>query len=160
MANFAKIANQLEGILNTQLSSVRSTQGAWEWYNALQRIMSANRFTGTPTVYGPATVADADYVDIETPATTLFGVLIDNSNSAEVVYVSFSDEGSGGVPGTALMDAIIMVPSATMVYVVYPDGISFPTNLGIYAGTGTAAGLEGGTAVTGTNPTGVVVYTL
>ena len=162
MANFANIANQLEGAINTQLTLARTTQGVWEWYNALQKVMSSNRFVGTPVVYGPVTVGDTDYANIETAAASrlVFGILVDNSNAAEAVWVTVADlTAANATPGTDLFNIAVWVPSATMQMVVFADGLSFTTALSWYAGTGTAAGLEGGTGITGTNPTGILVYT-
>lgn|SRR5574341_1575362 len=161
MANFARISNVLEGILNSQLNSTRIGQHVWEWYNALSRIMSANYVTGTPTVYGPATIGDTDFVVVSSSASTLYGAVIDNSNAAEAVFVTIGDGGTGLTPGTEHQPgAILHVPSATMLSWVFPGGISFPsTGIAVYAGTGTDAGLEAGTGVTGTNPTGLLVYT-
>ena len=161
MANFARIANVLEGILNSQLNATRINQGVWEWYNALQRIVSANNVTGTATVYGPITVADSDFVAVVASASTMYGAVIDNSNASEAVFVSILDGGTGLTPGTEhIVGALCHVPAATMSTWVWPSGISMPTTgIAVYAGTGTSAGLEAGTAVTGTNPTLLLVYT-
>ena len=160
MANFALVANQLEGIINNQLTAARQTQGIWEWYNALFRIVSANYVTGTVRAVGPATAGDTDFVAIDTTA-TLYGAVIDNSNAAEAVFVSILDGDATLTPGTEhITGVIIHVPAASMRAVLWPTGVSYgTTGMAIYAGTGTSAGLEAGTAVTGTNPTYVVVYT-
>lgn len=162
MANFARIGNALEGILANQLTAARNTQGGWEWYNALQRIISANRFTGTAYVVGPAAALDSGTaVDIEgASALLLFGAIVDNSNAAEAVWLTGYDLATGSVTvGTSLFKAALFVPSATTSYVVWPDGLTFATALSVHSGTGTAAGLEAGTGVTGTNPTYTLVYT-
>ncbi len=160
MANFASVANILEGILNTQLTAARQGQHVWEWFNALQRIVSANYVTGTVRVVGPSTAGDTDFVAIDTTA-TLYGALIDNSIAAEAVFVSIIDGDATLTPGTEHQPGVILhVPAATMRTFLWPGGVSYPTTgMAIYAGTGTNAGLEAGTAVTGTNPTYVVVYT-
>jgi len=161
MANFASVANVLEGIINTKLAAARHNQGVWEWYNALGRIMSANRFTGTPRVIGPAATLDAGTsTNAETGAVRIFGILVDNSNAAEAVWVQFFNIASASVTvGTSLSPVIVFAPSATIVPVVYADGVAFDTACSYHAVTGTQAGLEGGTGVTGTNPTIVLVYT-
>ena len=157
MANFALIATRLEGILSNQINGGRSTQAMWEWFNALSRIMSANRFTGTPAVYH-GSIDDAADVNIGTTSGRLFGVLVDNSNASEPVHVEIADVADAD-GGDDLLAAYIFVPSASARYVVYPEPYVFSTDLSFIAGTGTRAGLEGGTGVTGTNPTGVLVYT-
>jgi len=161
VANFAAIHNVLEGALNTQLNSARGGQHVWEWFNALSRIMSANAVTGTPAVYGPATVADADFVAVTAAATAvLYGAVVDNSIAAEAVFVTVGNGGAGLTPGTEhITGPILFAPAATMVSYLWPGGIAMASGIAVYAGTGTDAGLEAGTAVTGTNPTGLLVYT-
>lgn len=161
MANFEIVRNQLEGIINTQLAAARTNQGTWEWFNALYRIVSANRIGGTAYVYGPASVNDADFVAVETGACTVWGVLIDNSNAAEAVFVEMLDGTASLTPGTEhIVGEIMQVPSATMKTYVFPSGCAIPaTGIAVMAETGTSAGLEAGTGVTGTNPTIVIVYT-
>lgn len=155
MANFAAIANQLEGILANQINGGRSTQGMWEWYNALSRVVSQNRFSGTAAVWH-GTIPDAADETI-TATVRLFGILVDNSNSAEPVHVEIADVADAD-GGDDLLAGFVFVPSASQRYVVYPEPYVFSTGLSFIAGTGTRAGLEAGTAVTGTNPTGVLVY--
>lgn len=161
MANFAGLANVLEGIINSQLSSARITQGVWEWYNALQRITSANYVSGTLRLYGPVAVNDADFVAVSATPATLWGALVDNSIADEAVFVSILDGGAGLTPGTEHMPgAIIHVPLATMYTAVWPSGISCPTTgIAVMAQTGTDAALETTTGVTGANPTLVLIYT-
>ena len=162
MANFESIRTRLEGIVNNELTFARHNQGIWEWFNALHRIISANRWAGTPRVVGPSAVADVAYNNIETTAADrqVFGLLVDNSNAAEAVWVTVADlTAANATPGTDLFNIALWVPSATIETVVFPNGLLFSTALSWFAGTGTAAGLEGGTGVTGTNPTGVIVYT-
>jgi hypothetical protein len=161
MANFANIANRLEGIINNEMPAARSHQGLWEWYNALARIMSANRFTGTPRVVGPKTSPDAGTAtDVETNAVKLFGMLIDNSNSAEDVWLLGYDLATGDVTvGTSLTKIVVWVPRATIVPVLYPNGFDLTVSFSYHANTGTQAALEGTTGVTGTNPDVVFVYT-
>ena len=161
MANFASVATYLEGVISNGMS-VRSNQGVWEWYNALSRIMSANRFSGTPRVVGLSTIGDTDYNNIETAAADrlVFGLLVDNSNAAEAVWVTVADlTAANATPGTDLFNIAMWVPSTTIETAVFCNGVLFTTALSWFAGTGTAAGLEGGTGVTGTNPTGIIVYT-
>lgn len=157
MANFALIESQLEGVLANQINGGRSTQGMWEWFNALKRIMSANRFSGTPAIWH-GTIPDAADQNIGTTSGRLFGVLVDNSNSAEAVNVEIADVADAD-GGDDLLSALIYVPSASQRYHIFPEPYVFTTDLSFIAGTGTRAGLEAGTAVTGTNPTGVLVYT-
>ena len=85
MANFATIATTLEGAISNELTLARTNQGIWEWYNALQRIVSANRFTGTVRMDGPVLLTATDR-DVETGAVELFGLLVDNSMAAEYLY--------------------------------------------------------------------------
>lgn len=159
MANFAIIQNQLEGIINSQLNAARTNQGTWEWFNALRRITSANNITGTLRVVGPRANIDTDYEDVNGPS-VVYGVLVDNSNAAEPIYLSIADlTAANATPGLDLMKAVMFVPSATMSTFLFPSGLSLTTAFSALAGTGTAAGLEGGTGVTGTNPTVVFVYT-
>ena len=162
MANFGAIAPTLESLLATELAFARSNQGVWEWYNALQRCMSPSRVAGVVRVQGPESIGDTDYNNIETVADNrrVYGILVDNSNASENVWVTVADlTAANATPGTDLFNIAIWVPSATIVPVVYPNGLAFTVALSWYAGTGTAAGLEGGTGVTGTNPTGILVYT-
>lgn len=162
MANFAAIAPTLESYLATELALARTNQGVWEWYNALQKCISQQRHTGSVRVQGPESVGDTDYNNIETAAAArrVFGLLVDNSNSAEAVWVTVADlTAAAATPGTDLFNIALWVPSATILGAVYTNGLEFTTALSWFAGTGTAAGLEGGTGVTGTNPTGVLVYT-
>lgn len=159
MANFAAVSNLLEGIINSQLNATRINQGVWEWYNALQRITSANNVSGTLRVVGPTLSGDTDYVDVD-GAATVYGFLVDNPIAAEAIYLSVADlTAANATPGTDLMKIIMFVPAATMSTFLFPSGITLATAFSVFAGTGTAAGLEGGTGVTGTNPTYVAVYT-
>lgn len=155
MANFALIGNQLEGILNTQLNAARQTQGVWEWYNALFRIMSQNRFSGTATVYGPKQNAAGTNV-VETVATTLFGVLVDNSQAAEDAYLGVSNVAA--TPGTTDTLGYYWAPRNTISVYVIPQGTTLSSRLEVFSVLGTEAGLEAGTAST-TQPTVVLVYT-
>lgn len=162
MANFEAISHRLEGIVNSQLNAARQDQGVWEWYNSLKRILSANYVTGTPTIYGPVAAGDTDFVAVNADTdSVLYGVLVDNSNASEAVWVSILDGGTGLTPGTEhIVGGLYFVPAATMRTWVMPQGTPYSaTGIAIYAGTGTSAGLEAGTGVTGTNPTVVLVYT-
>ena len=155
MANFAAIENSLEGVLANQINGGRSTQGMWEWFNALKKIVSSNRFSGT-AAYWHGTIPDA--ADETIAATVrLFGILGDNSNSAEPVHVEIADVADAD-GGDDLLAGYIFVPSVSARYMLYSEPYVFSTGLSFIAGTGTRAGLEAGTAVTGTNPTGVLVY--
>ena len=159
MANFAAIANTLEGIINNQLNGTRQNQGVWEWYNALQRIVSQNRITETARLVGPTLSGDTDYVDVD-GAATVYGFIVDNPNAAEAIYLTVADlTAANATPGTDLMKILMYLPAATMSTFLFPSGVSLATAFSVFAGTGTAAGLEGGTGVTGTNPTYVCVYT-
>lgn len=160
MANFEKKKNLLEGIINSQLNATRQDQGTWEWFNALQRIVSQQRIGGEVGIYGPAEALDADFVAVTAGAATLWGALVDNSNAAEAVFVSILDGGAGLTPGTEHIPGhLAFVPAATMRTFLYPQGVAYATSIAVYAGTGTSAGLEAGTGVTGVNPTIVLVYT-
>jgi hypothetical protein len=162
MANFENISQLLEGALASRINEARSTQAVWEWYNALKRIMSANYVTGVPAVYGPATVGDTDFVAVNADTdSVLYGALVDNSNAAEAVFVSVLDGGTGLTPGTEHQPGVLLhVPQAEMNVWVWPHGVTYSTTgIAVYAGTGTDAGLEAGTGVTGTNPTIILVYT-
>lgn len=155
MANFAVIGTLLEGILATQLNATRHTQGVWEWYNALYRIISQNRFSGTPTVYGPKQLAAGTNV-VETVASTVFGLLIDNGQAAEDAQVQLSNVAA--TPGTTDIFGSYFGQRASMRAYVFSDGLPFSSRLEIFSTLGTNAGLEGGTAST-TQPTVVIVYT-
>lgn len=155
MANFALISNYLEGNLSSQLASARQTQGVWEWYNALFRIMSANRFSGTATVFGPKQLAAGTNV-VETVATVVFGILIDNSQAAEDAQVQLSNVAA--TPGTTDIFGSYFGPRATMKEYVFADGLTFSSRLEVFSTLGTNAGLEAGTAST-TQPTVMIVYT-
>ncbi len=155
MANFALIANYLEGNLATQLATARQTQGVWEWYNALFRIMSANRVTGTPTVFGPKQLSAGTNV-VETVAATVFGILIDNSQAAEDCQVQLSNVAA--TPGTTDIFGSYYGLRGTMRGYVFSDGLPFSSRLEVFSTLGTNAGLEAGTAST-TQPTITLVYT-
>ena len=156
MANFASIATTLEGLLNTALNLARSNQGVWEWYNGLSRIMSANRFSGTPRIWGPrATVAGSN--TIESNAATLFGVLVDNSMTAEDLFFTTSDVAVAG-GNDDWLGTPFFCPRNTITTYLVCNGGTFATGLFVEAELGTSVGIEAGTAVT-TEPTVVVVYT-
>lgn len=158
MANFENIKNLLEGIVNSQISSVRQTAGVWEWFNALYRTMSANRFAGTPKVYGPAlTAAAAAPTVIEAVAAKVFGLLVDNSMAAEDAFIALSNVAS--TAGTTNTMGYMFAPRASVTEYVYPEPLVFTSRLEIFAVLGTEAGLEAGTAST-TQSTVVVVYTI
>lgn len=155
MANFEIQKNNLEGILNNQLNATRQTQGVWEWFNALYRIVSSVRFGGTVQVYGPKQIASGTNV-VETVAVSLFGVLVDNSMSAEDLFLATSNVAA--TPGTTDTLLYFWVPRASIKTLVYPEPIAFSSRLEIFSVLGTEAGLEAGTAST-TQPTVVLVYT-
>jgi hypothetical protein len=162
MANFENIDKLLEGTLASRINEARSGQHVWEWYNALKRIMSANYVTGVCNVYGPATVADSDFVAVNTDTDSrLFGALVDNSNSGEDVWVTVLDGAASDTPGTEhTPGALLWVERNLMQTFIWPRGLLYDTTgIALFAGTGTDAGLEGGTGVTGTNPTIILVYT-
>lgn len=157
MANVASIANRLEGIINQEMSSARSNQGSWEWYNALVRVMSANRFSGTPRVYGPALITAE--TEIESGAVRLFGLLIDNAMSGEDAFVAVANlTAANWTAGTSNPLGYFYVPRATTLGYVLPDGLAFSTAFTVEDILGTEAGIEGGTGST-SGVTVVAVYT-
>jgi hypothetical protein len=127
----------------------------WEWYNALYRIMSQNRFPGTATIYGLKQNAAGTNV-IETVAVTLFGVLIDNSQAAEDAYLGVSNVAA--TPGTTDTLGYYFAPRNTVSVYAIPQGTTFSSRLECFSVLGTEAGLEAGTAST-TQPSVVLVYT-
>ena len=160
MANFQLVRNTLEGILNSSITQSRTTQGVWEWMDALDRIMSSDKVPGVATLYdsGEAGGNDAAEVEIGSVPTTVYGILVDNPNSAEPVHLEMSDV-SDVDGGDKLLSAFVFVPSATMRSVLFPQGIAHTaTQCAYICGTGTRAGLEAGTAITGTNPRVIIVY--
>lgn len=157
MANFASIATTLEGIINTQLSLTRSDQGVWEWFNSLQKVMSSNRFSGTPRVVGPALISAE--TAIETGAVVLFGVLVDNSMAAEDGYLAIVNLTTANwTAGTDNALAYLWSPRNTQQYYVFPKGITMDTAFTIEDILGTEVGLEAGTGTT-SGLTHIVVYT-
>ena len=148
MANFALIRNQLEGLIQSQLNSTRATQGAWEWFNALSRIMSSNRYSGTCRVVGPR-VAVTGSNTIESGAVTLFGVLIDNGGT-ENAYTEASDVAvTGGNDNT--LGPMLYTPSATMNEYLFADGLSFANGLFYDVVLATNTALEAGTEISAAN---------
>lgn len=155
MANFEIQKNNIEGILNTQLNASRQTQGVWEWFNALYRIVSSVRFGGTVNVYGAKQLAAGTNV-VETVAVRLFGVVIDNSMAAEDALVQVSNVAA--TPGTTDVLGAYWAPRSAITSYVIPEGTTFTSRLEIFSTLATNAGLEGGTAST-TQPTVLLVYT-
>jgi len=155
MANFALIGTLLEGILSSQLNAARHVQDVWEWYNALYRIMSQNRFAGTATVFGPKQLAAGTNV-VETVPVSLFGVLIDNSQAAEDAFLAIAN--AAATPGTTDTQGYFYAPRAAMSCYVIAGPRVQTTKLEVFSVLGTEAGLEAGTAST-TQPTVVLVYT-
>ena len=156
MANFASIATTLEGALANELTLARTNQGIWEWYNALQRIMSANRFTGTPRMDGPVLLTATDR-DIETGAVVIFGFLIDNSMAAEDLYLLVYNV-NAVTEGTTDATGLLFAPRNAITTYVMPNGLTHDTAFTISAALGTTVGQEAGTAPT-TFPTVISVYT-
>lgn len=156
MANFASISNQLEGIINSQLSSARTNQGVWEWYNALQRITSANYVTGTLRVVGPLTLVDGSNT-IETNAVVVYGALVDNSHATENIFALLSDVAVAGGDDSTL-DSMLFAAANKISTYVFPSGAVHANGFFIGDVLGTSAGQEAGTAVT-TQASVVVVYT-
>ena len=148
MANFAQIATTLEGLLNGQLNLARSNQGVWEWYNALQRIMSANRFADTPRIIGPR-VAVTGSNTLESNAVTLFGVLIDNGGTENAYTEASNVAVTGGNDDT--LGPMLYTPSATMNAYVFPNGLSFANGLFYDVVLATNAALEAGTEISAAN---------
>jgi hypothetical protein len=158
MANFENIKNVLEGTVNSQINATRQTAGVWEWFNALYRIMSANRFAGTPKVYGvAATAAAAAPSVLETVAAKVFGLLVDNPMAAEDAYIALSNVAS--TAGTTDTKGYFFAPRAAVTEYVFPEPLVFTSRLELFAVLGTEAGLEAGTAST-TPSNVVVVYTI
>jgi hypothetical protein len=156
MSNFANISNALEGAINTQIAAARSSQGVWEWFNTLQRIMSANRFQGTPKIYGLRQLAAGTNV-IETVAAKVFGFLIDNSMAAEDLVLGLSNVAA--TPGTTDARGLFWGPRNAITTYTAPEPIDFSSRLEVYSMLGTNAGYEAGTAST-TQPSVIVVYTV
>jgi hypothetical protein len=148
MANFASISNVLEGIVNSQLSSARINQGVWEWYNALQRIVSANKDSGTVRVVGPR-VAVTGSNTIESTACTLYGVLIDNGGT-ENAYTEISDVAVGG-GNDDMLGPILYTPTVVMNTYVFPSGLSFANGLFYDVVLATNTALEAGTEISAAN---------
>jgi hypothetical protein len=157
MANFASVANRLEGILNQELTASRSNQGNWEWYNALSRIMSANRFSGTPRVYGP-TLVTAE-TEVESGAVILFGVLLDNAMSGEDAYLAIANlTAANWTAGTDNSKGYLYVPRSSQLGYVFSNGLVLDTAFTVEDILGTEAGIEAGTGST-SGVTAVLVYT-
>ena len=156
MANFLSIEHQLEGALNNQLTLARTNQGVWEWFNALKRIVSANRVTETPRVFGPRATTGATDIDVSTTAGTVWGILIDNSMSAEDTYVSLYNSNTVTL-GTTDSKGYYWGERNKVTTHVFADGIPFATAISVADGIGTEAGLEAGTAST-TAPTVIILY--
>lgn len=160
MANFSLIENRLLGLIESQITQSRVNQSHFEWFRALKRIMSSDKVAGTATLYdsGEAGGNDAAEVEVGSVPTTLYGALVDNPNAAEPIHIEIADVADVD-GGDDLLTAFIFVPSATLVPVLYPRGVQHTaTQMAYIAGTGTRAGLEAGTAVTGTNPRVILVY--
>jgi hypothetical protein len=148
MANFASIANVLEGTINSQLSSARINQGVWEWYNALQRIVSANKDSGTVRVVGPRVAVTASNT-IEANAVTLYGVLIDNGGT-ENAFLELSNVAvTGGNDDT--LGPILYTPTVVMNTYVFPSGLSFSAGLYYDVVLATNTALEAGTEISAGN---------
>lgn len=156
MANFASIATTLEGALANELNLARGSQGVWEWYNALQRIMSQNRFTGTPRMDGPVQLTATDR-DVEAGAVVLFGLLADNSQAAEDAFILTYNTNTV-TEGTTDFLAVLWAPRNAISTVVFPEGVTFSTAFTISDSLGTTVGLEAGTLST-THPTIIAIYT-
>ena len=156
MANFQRIATSLEGVIQTQLTLARTNQGIWEWFNALQKVMSSNRFSGTPKYWGLQATTGATDIDVETAAVTLFGVLIDNSMTAEDCYVSVYNTNTV-TAGTTLSQHYWGERNSITTYVI-PNGRAYGTAFSVTDSIGTNAGLEAGTLAT-TPPNVILVYT-
>src|SRR3990167_3032480 len=159
MANFASVSNVLEGLLNSQLSSTLIGQHAWEWYNALQRIVSANNITGTVRVVGPR-VAVTGSNTIESAAATVYGVLIENGGT-ENAFMELSDVAVTGANDDTL-GPILYAPSPTMVSYVFPSGLVFANGLYYDVVLATNTALEAGTEISAANlllHKAVLVYT-
>jgi len=155
MANFAIINNQLEGALGNQIAAARANQDMWEWFNALFRVVSQNRYTGTAKVYGPRQLSAGTNV-VETTPAAVFGVLIDNSQAAEDAYLATSNVAA--TPGTTdTLGYYFAVRGAVSTYLSAPPRVH-ASRLEVFSVLGTEAGLEAGTAST-TQPTVIVVYT-
>lgn len=157
MANFASVSNRLEGIVNNEFNSSRGNQGAWEWYNALQRIVSANRFTGTVRVVGPKLITAED--EIESNAVRIFGIAIDNAMAAEDAYLAVTNlTAANWTAGTNNATMYLWAPRNSMQFYVFPSGIVHDTAFTVEDILGTEAGLEGGTGST-SGVTYTAVYT-
>lgn len=155
MANFELQKHRLEGTINTLLNAARQTQGAWEWFNALYRVVSSVRLGGAVTMYGPTQLAAGTNV-IETVAVSLFGILVDNSMAAEDLYLVTSNVAS--TPGTTNDLGLHWVPRAAQRYLVWTEPQVFSARLEVFSVLGTTVGQKAGTAST-TQPTIVLVYT-
>ena len=148
MANFAAVANVLEGIINSQLNTTYIDQGVWEWYNALQRIVSTNKDSGTVRVVGPR-VAVTGSNTIESNAVTLYGVLVENAGTqnafteiSDVAVTGGNDDTLGPILYTATVD--------TQGY-VFPSGLSFANGLFYDVVLATNTALEAGTEISAAN---------
>mgnify|MGYP001571158658 CR=1 FL=1 len=148
MANFATVATTLEGLLAGELNLARSNQGVWEWYNALQRIISSNRFTGTVRIIGPR-VAVTGSNTLESNAVTLFGVLIDNGGT-EDAYTEVSDVAvTGGNDDT--LGPMLYTDDAEMNQYLFPNGLPFANGLFYDVVLATNLALEAGTEISAAN---------
>ena len=155
MANFELINHALEGALSTQISSTRGNQDMWEWFNALFRVVSQNRYTGTCKIYGPRQLSAGTNV-IETTPASVFGILVDNSQAAEDAFVATAN--AAATPGTTDTQSYSFAPRAAVsTFLFFPPKVN-NRRLEIFSVLGTEAGLEAGTAST-TQPTVIVVYT-
>lgn len=157
MANYAAVYNRVEGIISNEISSTRGNQGAWEWHNALQRIVSQNRFTDTVRVYGPTAITAE--TEVEGNAVRLFGVLIDNAMAAEDAYLAVANlTAANWTAGTSNAITYLWAPRASIMPYVFPNGIVLDTAFTIEDILGTEVGLEAGTGST-SGVTVVAVYT-
>lgn len=148
MAQFTNVERVLEGIINNQLALARTNQGVWEWFNALKRIMSANRFTATPRVVGP-TVSVTGSNTVESNAVTLFGVLIDNAGTENAFTEVSNVAVTGGNDDT--LGPILYTPTAIMNTYLFPNGLSFADGLFYDVILATNTALEAGTEISAAN---------
>ena len=156
MADWSRIQHQVDNLIGS-VSATRSDQALWTWREALRHLVMDFRETGTPRVSAYSLFDGTNDTDIESNAVRLFGVVIDNSMSAEDAFIVLYNTATPTEGTTDPLGYLWAPRNRVSAYVFRP--IVFSAALTWSSVLGTEAGLEAGTLTTASGTQVGLVYT-
>ena len=155
MADFSRIRHQVDALISG-VATARSDQSLWTWREAIRALVQDFREVGTPRVSAYTLFDGTNDNDVESGAIRLFGMVIDNSMSAEDAYITLYNTATV-VEGTTDALGLFWAPrNRVSCYAFRP--IVFSSAFSWSSVLGTTTGQEAGTLSTASGTQAGFVY--